>query len=100
MLLLGLAIVLIGVVLILCGVFATDVNAIGQIDILGIDISTTTLFVLGLIAGIAVLWGGSISRYGWRRERAQRKERKKMEELSEKLDRAEAERRKDLDDDR
>ena len=100
MLLLGLAIVLVGVVLILCGVFATDVNAIGQIDILGIDISTTTLFVLGLVAGVAVLWGGSISRYGLRRERAQRKERKKMEELSEKLDRAEAERRKDLDDDR
>ena len=47
-----------------------------------------------------MLWEGSISKYGIRRELKQRKENKKMEELSEKLDRAEAERRKDLDDDR
>lgn len=100
MLLLGLAVVLVGVVLILCGLFATDVSAIGQIDILGIDISTTTLFVVGLVAGVAVLWGGSITRYGVRRGLKQRKEQKKMEQLSEKLDRAEAERRKDLDDER
>jgi len=100
MLLLGLLVILAGVVLILLGVFATDVSTTGTIDIIGIDIGTTTLFVLGIVAGAAVLWGGSISKYGIRRELKQRKENKKMEELSEKLDRAEAERRKDLDDDR
>ena len=98
MLLLGLAVVLVGVVLILLGLFATDVSSVGQIDVIGIDIGTTTLFVLGLVAGAAVLWGLAITRYGVRRGLRERKESKKMEELSEKLDRAEAERRKDHDD--
>ncbi len=100
MVLLGLAVILVGVVLILLGVFATDVSTTGQIDIAGIEISTTTLFVLGVLAGASVLWGLSITRYGVQRGLRQRKENKKMEQLSEKLDRAEAERRKDLDDDR
>lgn len=99
MLLLGLAVILVAVVLILLGLFATDVSSVGQIDIIGIDISTATLFVLGVIAGVAVPWGFAISRYGVRRGLKQRKENKKMEELSEKLDRAEAERRRDLDED-
>ncbi len=100
MLLLGLLVVLVGVVLILLGVFATDVSPLGQIDIIGIDIGTTTLFLLGIGAGAAVLFGSSIAKYGVRRGLKQRKENKKMEELSEKLDRAEAERRRDLDGDR
>lgn len=100
MVLLGLLVILVGVVLILLGVFATDVSSLGQIDVLGIDVSTTTLFVLGIAAGAAVLWGITITRYGVKRGLKQRKENKKMGELSEKLDRAEAERRKDLDDER
>lgn len=100
MLLLGLAVILVGVVLILLGVLATDVSPLGQIDIIGIDVGTTTLFVLGIAAGAAVLWGGSLAKYGIRRSLKQRKEDKKMEQLSEKLDRAEAERRRDLDSDR
>ena len=100
MLILGLIVVAVGVLLILLGVFATDVSPLGQIDIIGIDIGTTTLFLLGIGAGAAVLWGGSIAKYGVRRGLKQRKENKKMEELSEKLDRAETERRRDLDGDR
>jgi hypothetical protein len=100
MLILGLLVLAVAVVLILLGIFATDVSSVGQIDIVGIDIGTTTLFVLGVAGGAAVLLGLSIARYGVRRGLQQRKEQKKMEELSEKLDRADAERRKDLDDDR
>ena len=103
MLILGVLVILVGVVLILLGIVSTEVNSVngaGQIEMLGIDINATTLFVLGLVSGIAVLSGLAIARYGVRRGLAQRKEDKKMSELSEKLDRAEAERRKDVDDDR
>jgi uncharacterized membrane protein SpoIIM required for sporulation len=100
MLLLGLLVLLVGVVLILVGVFSTEVSPTGQIEVLGIDVGPTTLFVLGIAAGAAVLWGLSIARFGVRRSLQQRKEQKKMEELSEKLDRADAERRRDADEDR
>lgn len=100
MLLLGVLVILVGVVLILLGVFATDVSTLGQIDMIGIDVGTTTLFVLGVAAGAAVLAGSSIAKYGVRRGLKQRKENKKMSALSEKLDRAESERRRDLDGDR
>lgn len=103
MLILGLLVILVAVVLILLGVFTTEVNSVngaGQVEIVGIDINATTLFVLGLVAGVAVLWGLAIARYGVRRGLKQRKEDKRIDELSEKLERAEAERRKDLDSDR
>ena len=103
MLILGLLLLLVGVVLVLLGVFTTEVNSVngaGQVEIVGIEVNATTLFVLGLVAGVAILWGFAIARYGVRRGLKERKENKKMEELSEKLDRAEAERRKDLDDER
>ncbi len=103
MLILGLLLLLVGVVLILLGVFTTEVNSVngaGQVEIAGVDINVTTLFVLGLVAAVAVLGGLWLTRVAVRRNLNERKENKKMEQLSEKLDRAEAERRKDLDDDR
>lgn len=103
MLILGLLVILVGVVLILLGVFATEVNSVngaGQVELVGLDVSATTLFVLGVAAGVAVLWGVGITRYAVRRQMKQRKEDKKMEALSGKLERAEAERRRDLDADR
>ncbi len=103
MLILGLLVILVGVVLLLLGVFATEVNSVngaGQVEFVGIDVNATTLFVLGLAAGVAVLTGLAIARHAVRRQMRQRKENKKMEELSAKLERAEAERRRDLDGDR
>ena len=99
MLLLGLFVLAVGVALILSGLFASDVSASGQVDVLGIDVTPATLFVLGVLGGAAVLWGLWISKFGAKREWRQRREQKKLDELSEKLGRAEAGRDRDLDKD-
>lgn len=99
MLLLGLLLIAAGAAIILAAFFTTDVSATGQIQLIGIDTSARTLFLLGIIAAVAVLWGLWIIKFGAKRGLRQRREQKKMDELSKKLDRAEAGRDRDLDDD-
>lgn len=99
MLILGLLVIAVGAAIILAGLFTTDVSSSGQIDVLGIDVSPETLFVLGIIAAVAVLWGLWITKYGAQRGLRQRREQKQMDELSQKLDRAESGRNRDLDED-
>lgn len=98
MLLLGLIIIAVGAVLVIGGVFASDVSG-DQVSFMGIDVNPTTLFLLGVVGGGCILFGLSVTKFGARRELKQRKEQKKMDELAEKLDRAEAGRRRDLDED-
>ncbi len=100
MVILGLLLVLVGVLVILAGLFTTDVSAGGQVEALGIGIGAPTLFVFGVVAGVLVLVGFSVTKYGAKRGLRQRREAKRIDELSRKLDRAEAERNRDLDDDR
>ena len=99
MLLLGLLLIALGVVLALAGLFGTEISG-SDIEVIGIEVSPVALFLLGLGAGVALMLGLSVARWGARRELRQRKERKEMGELSEKLDRADAGRRRDLDEDR
>ena len=61
------------------------------------DLSALTIFLIGVAAGAALIWGFAILKYGTKRELRQRKERRQLNELSEKLDRVEAERRADGD---
>ena len=72
----------------------------GQVEIIGIEVGAVTLFVLGVAAAVAILWGFSIGKFGARRSMRQRREDNRLQELSEKLDRVEAERRKDPGDER
>ncbi len=62
-------------------------------NVLGLDTSTAALFLLGVGAAVAVLVGIRLvlagAKMGWRR----RQEQKHLSELSEKLERVEAERR-------
>lgn len=88
MLLLGLVLIALGGLAIVAAVFGTDVD--GTIEFLGQDVSGLALFLLGLGSGVAIWWGFSIFKWGTKRGWARRKEQKKMEELSEKLDRVEA----------
>lgn len=99
MLILGLLLIVVGAAVILAGLLGTDVSSTGTIDVLGIDVSAETLFVLGILAAVAVLWGLWITKYGAQREWRQRREQKDLDQLSEKLDRAESGRNRDLDDD-
>jgi len=98
MLIVGLIIIAVGALLVLAGVFATELTSDG-VELLGIALSPTALFLLGTAAGVAILWGLSVTKFGAKRELLQRKEKKRLDQLSEKLDRAEAGRNRDLDED-
>ncbi|MEQ6903569.1 hypothetical protein [Nocardioides sp. YIM 152588] len=99
MLVFGLVLLVLGVVLILGGLFASGTESRttgGTTDVhttfLGIDMPAETLFLMGVIAAALVLGGLWLSRIGARQEWRRRKERKRLDELSQKLDRAEADR--------
>ena len=55
------------------------------------------LFLIGVGSAVAIWWGLWIFKSGSKRSWARRKEQKRLEELSEKLDTVEAERRMDVD---
>jgi hypothetical protein len=99
MLILGLLLVAAGAAVIIAGVFTAEVTG-GHVEIIGIEVGVVTLFILGIASAVAILWGFSIGKFGARRSMRQRKENQRLEELSEKLDRVEAERRKDPDEDK
>ena len=93
MFILGLLLIVAGVLAILAGLFGID----GTAEMLGSELHGTTIFLIGVGAGVAVLWGFSIIRFGVRRAMVRRRESKQLSELSEKLERVEAERREDSD---
>ena len=92
MLILGLLLVVGGLLVILVALFGSG-GANGTAEILGNDLTTLTIFFLGLAAGVAVLWGFTIMRFGAKRSMQRRRERKQLTELSEKLDAVENERK-------
>jgi len=107
MVILGLLLLVLGVLAILAGLFGTDTEATssnGRTDVhatfLGVEVSATTVFVIGAVAAVLVLAGlwfmKAGAKQGWKR----RKEQKRLTELSEKLDQVEMERRRgELSDD-
>jgi hypothetical protein len=94
MLILGFLLVLVGLLAILVALFGTG-GTNDTAEFLGNDLTTLTVFFIGLAAGVAVLWGFSIIRFGIKRSMQRRRERKQLTELSEKLERVEGERRDD-----
>jgi hypothetical protein len=97
MLLLGLFLIALGALVIVAAVFTVEIVG-GEIELIGVEVTPLGLFLIGVAAGVAVLWGFSIFKWGTKRGLARRREQKKLNELSEKLDRADAERRHDIDD--
>ncbi|MET0525662.1 MAG: hypothetical protein ABWZ91_12730 [Nocardioides sp.] len=97
MLIVGLLLVAAGAAVIVAAVFTAEVTG-GQIEIIGVEVGAVTLFVLGVASAVAILWGFSIGKFGARRSLRQRRENQRLEELSAKLDRVEAERRGEGDD--
>ncbi|MBA3783224.1 hypothetical protein [Nocardioides sp. InS609-2] len=95
MVILGLLLIILGAVAILSAVFVSE----GTAELLGIDMSSLSIFLVGVAAGAAILWGYSILKWGTRRGLEHRRERKKLNELSTKLDKVEAERKADNDSD-
>ena len=99
MVVLGLLVLAAGVVLLLAGLFTAESTATG-LEVLRFDVAPATLFLLGVAAAAAVLWGIAITRFGARRALQARREHKQLSELSDKLERVEArERRENRDED-
>ena len=97
MVILGLLLIALGALAIVCGLFATEINN-GKLEFLGQDVSPVVLFLIGVGAAVAIWWGLWLLKSGSQRSWARRKEQKRLEELSEKLDTVEAERRMNVDD--
>ncbi len=92
----GLLLILFGALAILGALFGSE----GSADYLGMDLSAFWIFVIGLAAGAAILWGYTVAKFGVRKSLQHRRESKQLQELSEKLDRVDEEKRREIDDER
>ena len=93
---LGLLLIIVGALAVVAAVFTADGTSV---ELLGFDVSAVGLYLFGLASGVAILWGFSLTKWGTKRSLRQRRESKKLNELSEKLDKVEAERHADDDSD-
>jgi hypothetical protein len=90
----GLLLMLVGALAVVAAVFTADGT---NVELLGLDVTAFGMYLIGLASGLAILWGFTISKWGTRRTLRQRRKAKELNELSEKLDKREAERREDAD---
>jgi hypothetical protein len=88
----GLLLMLVGALAVVAAVFTADGT---NVELLGLDVTAVGIYLIGLGSGVAILWGFTISKWGTKRSLRQRREAKELNELSEKLDRREADRRED-----
>jgi type VI protein secretion system component VasK len=96
MVILGLVLIALGALAIVCGVFTSDVEGT-KLQFLGQDLSPAVLFLIGVGSAVAIWWGLWLLKSGSKRSWARRKEQKRLEQLSEKLDDVDARRRLDVD---
>jgi len=96
MVVLGLLLIAAGALGIVAAVFTAE----GTVELLGTDISALAIYLVGLGSGLAIWWGFSIGKFGTKRTLRQRRESKRLAELSEKLDKHEEDRADDVKDDR
>ncbi|RHW26747.1 hypothetical protein D0Z08_13430 [Nocardioides immobilis] len=102
MVIFGLVLVALGAAIVALGLFTSEVkfeDNEATVEIANVNLSTEGLFLAGVIAGALILvglWAIKLgAKMGWRH----RKEQRRLNELSEKLDRADLERRRQDDDD-
>jgi hypothetical protein len=88
---LGLILMILGALAIIAAIGTAD----GAVELLGVDTSALALFLIGVGSGLAVWWGFGLTRWGTRRTLRQRRESRRLGELSDKLDQREAERHGD-----
>jgi hypothetical protein len=93
MLILGLLLIAVAAAAIVAAVFSSG----GEVSYLGTDVDALTFFLVGVGAAVLLLAGLKLIRLGARRELRQRREHKKLAQLSDKLDKVEADRDRDLE---
>ncbi len=90
---LGTVLVILGGLAIAAAIFVSE----GTAKILGVELNAMSIYLFGVASGVAVLFGLSLMKSGTKRAMHQRKERKKMDDLSIKLEEAQAERKRDAE---
>ncbi len=90
----GLLLMLFGALAIVAAAFGSS----GTAEFLGQDLSALAIFIIGIAAGVAILWGWTVAKLGVKRSFQHRRESKQLQELSEKLDKVDEEKRRDVDD--
>ena len=78
MIVLGLLLVAGGLVAVAAALWSSS----GSATFLGADLGAATIFFLGLAAGLAVVWGYSITKLGARRSWRLRRENRQLRELN------------------
>ena len=96
MVILGLILIALGALVIVGGLFQASLDGT-QLEYLGLDVSPAALFLIGVGAAVAIWWGLWILKSGSKRSWARRKEQKRLEELSQKLDDVDERRRMDVE---
>lgn len=91
MVILGILLIGLGIVAVLAAYFVSE----GSAQLLGMDLTPFQILMVGVVAGAFILWGFTLLKFGTRRELAHRRERKDLNKLAEKLDRAETDKVKD-----
>ncbi len=104
MVIVGLVVLILGVLLLLAGIFTAGYetegdggNASTTAHVIGIDVTLEVLFLLGAVAAVLVLVGLWLMKVGAKMGWKHRKEQQRLNELSEKLERAESDRRRKED---
>jgi hypothetical protein len=85
----GLVMLGLGVIMVVLAVFTAG----GDAKMLGFNMPGLGLYLLGVASGLAILWGGGLTKWGAKRNLKQRREARQLGRLSAKLDKREAERR-------
>ncbi len=96
MIVLALVLLALAALAIVAAVFTAEVVGT-HVEFLGVEVGPLALFLIGLGAGLAIWWGFWLFKSGSSRSLARRREQKRLNELSEKLDKVEADRRDDVD---
>ena len=96
MVILGLLLVALGALAIVCGLFASELDN-GKLQFLGQDVDPAVLFLIGVGAAVAIWWWLWLLKSGSKRSWARRKEQKRLQKLSDDLDRADARREMDVE---
>jgi uncharacterized membrane protein YedE/YeeE len=95
---LGLVLLVVGVLVLLAGLFTT--GDAGNASMLGIHLGATAVFLLGVFSGVAIIWGLGITRFGGKRQLRQRKEKRHLQKMAAKLEEMERGDHHDADEER
>lgn len=98
MVVLGLLLIALGALVVVAALFTAELDG-SELEVIGLGASPVALFLLGVGAGAAILWGFGLLKYGTKRSLQHRREQKRLGELSDKLDRVDRERAEDRDPD-